>query len=279
MPTRSSPVDFKSLQHQTTIISSTAVVDQSIVIVGIGEVGGVFARAFLSAGYPVHPVVRGTNQSEVSRILSKPQLVLLCVGERDLHPVLRDLPACWRDRTGLLQNELLPRDWRPYNLSSPTVISVWFEKKKGKEVRVVVPSPLFGPGAGLVQQALDRMDIPSMVVPDEEKMLFELIRKNLYILVTNLCGLRTGGTVGELWANHEAFARAVASDVLDIQQALTERELDREKLITAMLVAFNGDPRHGCLGRTAEQRLQRAIEYGDAYALELPTLRKISQQV
>ncbi len=30
----------------------------------------------------------------------------------------------------------------------PTVISVWFEKKKGRDVKVLIPSPAYGPAAG-----------------------------------------------------------------------------------------------------------------------------------
>ena len=34
--------------------------NEPIVLVGIGEMGGVFARAFLRAGHPVYPVNRST---------------------------------------------------------------------------------------------------------------------------------------------------------------------------------------------------------------------------
>lgn len=253
--------------------------NNTIVIIGVGELGGVFARAFLRAGYPVHPVNRHTDQPQVSELVPAPQLVLICVGERDLQAVMQHLPTAWRDRVGLVQNELLPRDWRPHLLVNPTVASIWFEKKKGREVNVVLPSPIFGPDAGLLQQVLAAMDIPSVKVEDEQQMLFELVRKNLYILVTNICGLKTGGTVGELWSRHEQLARQVAAEVLDIQQALTQGDLDRTRLITAMLVAFNSDPEHGCLGRSAKERLRRAVEHGDAYRLELPTLRQFLREV
>ena len=37
---------------------------QPIVIVGIGELGGVFARAFLRNGWPVYPITRSMNISK-----------------------------------------------------------------------------------------------------------------------------------------------------------------------------------------------------------------------
>ena len=33
-----------------------------VVLIGIGEMGGVFARGFLRAGYPVYPATRVTDQ-------------------------------------------------------------------------------------------------------------------------------------------------------------------------------------------------------------------------
>ncbi len=38
---------------------SGTVMHKPVVIVGLGEMGSVFARGFLRAGYPVVPVVRG----------------------------------------------------------------------------------------------------------------------------------------------------------------------------------------------------------------------------
>ncbi len=66
----------------------------------------------------------------MAKALTAPALVLVAVGEADLHPVLEKIPTAWRDCLALLQNELLPRDWEAHGLQEPTVISVWFEKKK-----------------------------------------------------------------------------------------------------------------------------------------------------
>ena len=173
-----------------------------IVVIGMGEMGSVFARAFLRCGYPVYPIVRGVNQSDIVKQLATPELVLIGVGEKDLQSVLVDLPDGWRDRVALLQNELLPKDWKSHRLVNPTILSVWFEKKKGQDVKIVMPSPIFGPHASLFSTVLSGLDIPSTIVEDEEQMLFELVRKNLYILVINICGIKIGGTVGELWLDH-----------------------------------------------------------------------------
>jgi len=206
----------------------------------------------------------------------EPELALVAVAENDLHTVLAALPGAWRPRVALIQNELLPRDWEKYRYTDPTVISVWFEKKKGTDAKPLIASPVAGPGAGLLCQALTAIDLPCREVGPGDELLFELVRKNLYILTTNIAGLKTGGTVSQLWARHEGFARQVANEVMDIQDALTGVAHDRDRLIAGMLEAFDGDPDHGCTGRSAPARLTRALQHADAFGLSVPTLRSLA---
>ena len=110
-------------------------------------------------------------------------------------------------------------------------------------------------------------------------MLFELVAKNLYIITTNVAGLKTGGNVGELWREHRELAEAVANDVIDLQQALTGETFDREALIQSMVTAFDGDPEHKCMGRSASARLQRAMEHADTHRLEVPSLAEIASDM
>ncbi len=250
-----------------------------VVIIGMGEMAGVFARGFLRLGHPVFPVTRETSLSTMAGELPTPALVLIAVGENDLHPVLEQLPSLWRERIALLQNELLPRDWRSHDLVSPTVISVWFEKKKGQDFKVLIPSPVYGPQAQMIANALNAINIPCDVLDKAEDLEYELVRKNVYILTTNIAGLEVGGNVSELWKGHEQLARDVANDVMDIQAHLTRAsDVDRERLIKGMLEAFDGDPQHGCMGRSAPARLARALEIADQANLEVKTLRAISEK-
>ncbi|RKZ96118.1 MAG: hypothetical protein DRQ43_04635, partial [Gammaproteobacteria bacterium] len=125
-----------------------------IIIIGIGEMSGVFTRGLLRAGYPLYPITRAMNIAEVSQQITEPEMVFVAVGESDLDPVLEQLPDHWKDRVALLQNELLPADWKKHHLINPTVISVWFEKKKGQDFKVLVPSPIMGPKAEILKTAL-----------------------------------------------------------------------------------------------------------------------------
>jgi len=252
--------------------------NKPVVVIGIGEIGSVFARGFLRIGYPVVPVTRDMDMAVVATDVAEPELVVVAVAEKDLHATLEQLPDVWRDRLVLLQNELLPRDWQQHGLEKPTVISVWFEKKKGMDSKVVIESPAYGRFAGLLKEALGSLDIPVVVLESEHDLLFELVTKNLYILTTNIAGLETGGNVRELWKNHHDLACHVAGDVLDIQEYLTGEDLDRTALVEGMLRAFDGDPEHGCMGRSAPARLARAISIADEAGLDIPCLRKIAAE-
>jgi ketopantoate reductase len=247
-----------------------------VIIIGIGEMGGVFARGFLRAGHPVYPANRATDLAELARQLPAPELVLVAVAENDLHPALEQIPATWQSRIALLQNELLPADWQPYGFVQPTVISVWFEKKKGKEVKVLIPSPAYGPAAGLLQESLGMIDIPVRILGSAAELQLELVIKNVYIITTNCAGLVTGGTVSELWANHRELAENIAREVIQIQESLVGAELPADDLIKGMLKAFDGDPDHGCTGRSAPARLARALQQADAGGLAVAELRKVA---
>jgi len=249
-----------------------------VILIGIGEMGSVFARGLLRNGHPVYPVTRADDLTEMAQQLPSPELVIVAVAEADLHTVLEKIPSAWQQRLCLLQNELLPHDWQQYGFIKPTVISVWFEKKKGQDVKVLIPSPVFGPAADLLKTSLGTLDIPVRILANDSELLFELVLKNVYIVTTNCAGLVTGGTVSELWANHRELAETVAREVIQIQTALTGQEFQADELITGMTQAFDGDPDHGCMGRSAPARLARALQQADEANLDVPQLRKIAEQ-
>ncbi len=248
-----------------------------VVIIGMGEMGELFAQGFLKCGHPVFPVLRGMDLAGVAAEVPQPALVLVAVGENDLHSVLASMSSAWYNRLGLLQNELLPRDWQRYSIADPTVVVVWFDKKKGRPIVAVLPTLVCGPKAGLVTRALRAIDLPCREIPNEE-LLYELVRKNLYILTINIAGIRTGGTVGELWSNHRKLVEAVAKEILDVQEWLAQVELPREKLMAGMLEGFAGDPQHLCTGRVAKERLQRTLLHARQAGISTPTLWEIAAE-
>lgn len=248
---------------------------QPVIIIGMGEMGGVFARGFLKSGHPVYPLGRQQDIQHEASSIPEPELVLIAVGESDLSDVLQNIPQSWRKKLVLLQNELLPEDWIKHGISDPTIISAWFEKKPGQDFKVLIPSPVFGPHATLVEEVLCSLNIPVNIIENEEKILSELVTKNLYILTTNICGLETGGNVKQLWDLHSILMNKVFDDVLAIQQHLCAATFNRDPLLSAVLNAFDGDPDHQCMGRSAPQRLSRALQIAADAGLEVPELQRI----
>jgi len=251
---------------------------RTIVTIGQGEMSGVFNRGFLKMGHPVHPITRDDSLQEMAQWIEDPELVLIAVGEADVQHIIADLPSSWHGRTVLLQNELLPKDWESSQLKNPTIISVWFEKKRGQEYKVIVPSPIFGPKAELIKNALATLDIPGWIVANEDELLFELVRKNLYILTSNIAGLALpeGTTVGELTTNHPQLLQSVSSEIMEIQYALIGRRLDNTTLNDSMMLAFKGDLGHQCMGRSAPARLKRTLELAQKVNIATPSLNQIA---
>ncbi|RRQ24206.1 hypothetical protein D5687_03755 [Guyparkeria sp. SCN-R1] len=245
-------------------------------LIGAGEIGGVLAHGLLKTGHPVFPIGRDTNiQAALS---SRPFLdgLLVAVGEKDLDSVLERIPTAWYDRVVLIQNELLPDDWRKHGIETPTVASIWFEKKPGKPVKPLISSPVYGPKADALVAAMESLDIPAHRVDDSSDMLEELVIKNVYILTTNIAGLETGGDVDDLWNNHQSLARDIAADVIALQEARVGKSLDHQRLIDGMVKGFDGDPQHQCMGRSAPQRMARALAQAEDLGVEMPMIKAVA---
>ncbi len=254
--------------------------EKVVVVIGLGQLGRVLAGGLLKSGHIVVPVNRGDDLEEVAARWPQPDLVMISVAESDLHPVLSELPETWRDRIGLLQNELLPRDWQAHGIENPTVISVWFEKKVGKDAKALLASPVYGPEAVRLIAALAAIDLPARLLADADSLQWELVRKNLYILTTNIAGLdgcsHGAGDVGTLRDQHRVLLEAVANEVLDVQDWLAGQTFERAGMLAGLLEGIAADPHHACAGRSAPSRLQRALHHADVAGLATPELHRIA---
>ncbi len=251
---------------------------RTAIVIGMGEMGGVFARALLKSGHIVVPVTRHTDVAVAAAEYPEPDIALITVGEADLPGVLEALPESWKSRAGMLQNELLPRDWQAAGITDPTVAVVWFEKKPGQDVKVIIATPIGGPYADTLVSALATVGIPARVAATFDELTAELVTKNVYILTANIGGLVTGGTVDHLWNENHATASEVAEEVLDIQEWLVGAKLDRPRHIAGMQAAIDADPQHKATGRSAPARLARAIGHADEASLDVPRLRAIAAE-
>ena len=252
-----------------------------IVIIGIGELAGVFARAFLRNGHPVYPITRNMNIAGEAENLPEPELVLVAVAEKDFHPVMETIPDRWRNKLVLLQNELLPRDWEAYDIEYPTVISVWFEKKKGMDFNAILPSPVYGTMADLIAESLEQIEIPCKILGSKNDLIFELVLKNVFVFTINIAGLvlEEGTTTSMLWQKHQKLTLDVADNVIDLQEFVTGKTFSRDRLREGLLAGIKGDPNHKCKGRSAPGRLTRMVKLADDGGLKMQTIRDIYRRL
>ena len=252
-----------------------------IVIIGIGELASVFARAFLRNGYPVYPITRDMDIAEEAQNLPDPRLVLVAVAETDFHQVMETIPARWRTKLALLQNELLPRDWHAHGIADPTVMSVWFEKKKGMDHNVLLPSPVYGAAAALIAESLAQIGIACKLLSTTDELIFELVLKNVFVFTINIAGLilEEGTTTSMLWQQHEPLARDVATGIIALQESVTARSFSRDQLLAGLVAGIKGDPDHRCKGRSAAGRLARALEMADQMGIAIPTIKEIQRRL
>ncbi|HEX5042441.1 MAG TPA: hypothetical protein VFV75_06020 [Candidatus Polarisedimenticolaceae bacterium] len=247
-----------------------------VAVIGVGQIGGCLAEGLARAGHAVFPIRRGDDLGEAARALPDPALALVAVAEDDLDGALLTLPTPWRSRVALVQNELLPSVWERHNLPHPTVAVVWFERKGGGRPRSILPTFLHGPGWPTLAAALDALGLPWRHVEDPHALRQELVRKNLYILTTNLGGLATGAaSAGELWRTHRAQAIQIASEILTVQAAATGGAVDRVTLLRGLDEAIDADPEHATVGRAAPRRLERALEQAEELGISVPRLQEI----
>ncbi len=249
-----------------------------IVVVGMGELGSVFARGFLKLGHPVVPVTRGGRFADALEHAPSPELVLVTVGEDDLAPVLAELPVPWRDRVALVQNELLPEQWLAHGVVDPTVAIVWFEKKAGREATEVRPTLVTGPHEALLLRALGALHISAKRLAPEE-LSHELVVKNLYILTLNLAGLHTRGKAGELLTQHRPLFDRLVPELIRLERGLlgaAGAEQDEARLTQDLEASILADPEHASAGRSAPRRLERTLAHAHRLGLTLPTLEHLA---
>jgi ketopantoate reductase len=251
---------------------------ENAIVVGMGELGSVFAVALLRRGIAITPILRSTPIEQLAQECREPDLCVITVGENALDLVLDSGLRKYSDRWVLVQNELRPSEWERRGLSIPTVAIVWFEKKPGRDARALVSTPVYGPKAPIIVHALSGLGLPAHIETDPERLVFEMALKNLYILATNFAGLVHDADVGTLWTKHQPFMNQICDEVIELESAQMQRVLPVSSLKIELERIVTADPRHVALGRSARNRLGRALVTARKLGLSTPILDGIAQR-
>jgi ketopantoate reductase len=245
---------------------------KDLVVIGLGELGKVFAQSALSAGLRVTPVRRGDDVAGRLHGLSHETPLLVAVGEDALAQVLDALPIERRDAVILLQNELWPAVWRSRAMQ-PSVVVPWVLQKTGQPRIVVGTSPAFGRHAGVIAALCAGAGLPSEVLADESALLQALAEKYAFILTINALGAFRDDLLGAFLAAEEARIEALCHEASELSAVLTGAPIDEAKCISRTRAAMAAMASVRARGRSAQMRVARALAHARDFGLAVPTLK------
>lgn len=249
---------------------------ERVVVVGIGQVGAIFALGWLRGGQSVVPVPRGVRAAAVAEAVPEPAVVLLATREAALPALLADWPAAWRERVALVQNDLRPPVWQRWGIAQPSVAVVWFLARPGAPPQVLAPTRTFGPAAPVLAAALTHQGI-AVEVEADANLPTALAVKNGFILATNAVGWATGArTLAEIALWHRRLWEQVREEALTLETAAWGGGLDRERVRREIEAVAAANPHYPPQGRTARERIASGVALARQLGVGLPLLEQLA---
>lgn len=246
---------------------------RELVVYGLGELGQLYGAAALRAGLRVTPIVRASDPDAVLREVGPDVPILVAVGEAALDDVLSVLAQRRREGLILLQNELFPAAWRRHNLT-PTVLVPWLLKKRGQPQLVARATPVYGPHAALVRTLHEALGIPATTLDSQGALHQALVDKYAFIIAINALGVLRDRTLG-LWLQEDPVrVRGLAREAALLGAALCESSVDLAQSSTAVVEAMQALSAMSARGRSASERLTRALANATRLGLDVPELSR-----
>lgn len=245
-----------------------------MILIGVGELGALYGAAALRAGLRVTPVLRSTIIEDVWKGTPARTPILIAVGEADLEPVLQSLPAARKRDAILLQNELFPSRWKRHGVE-PTVMIPWLLRKRGQPELVARPTPVYGQYTALAADLHRALGLDIQPLHSEAELAQALVDKYTFILTVNALGLLGDVNLGEWAAREPARIVALAREAAALGQALCEHPIDVETSVRATQQGLQAMAPMRARGRSASERVRRAVAQAEAFGLEIPELRGV----
>jgi len=242
-----------------------------LVVYGVGELGKLFGGAALRAGIRVTPVTRHANAREILDDVGDDTPILIAVGERELEVVLRELPTRHRMDIILLQNELFPDSWSEHDLT-PTVLVPWVLQKRGLPTQVAGRSPYIGAHADLVAELFAVLGLPAQRLADAPALHQALVDKYTFILTINTLGLLVDRTLGMWLQEDPTLIWNICAEATQIAQALCGARADAAQARLATEQGMRALSNVPARGRTARERVERALAHATRLGLRVPTV-------
>lgn len=248
---------------------------QEMIVVGLGELGQLYASAALKLGLRVTPLLRKSPREDALSGVSETAPVLVAVGENDLNQALSSLPAQRLAQLILLQNELFPSTWRAFT-PNPTVMVPWLLKKKGEPLLVARSTPVFGQHAELVEKLHVALGFQAERLPTAVALHQAIVDKYAFILTVNALGLIRDVTLGEWLSQGPEQVDAFAREAALLGERLVGQPVDLTQTLREVRSGFQHMGGMRARGRTAKARVLRAVEHATSFSFETPALQRLS---
>ncbi len=250
---------------------------RELVVYGLGELGQLYGAGALRAGFRVTPITRQTDPAQVLPTLSGEVPILVAVGETALDDVLERLAPAHGGSLVLLQNELFPSRWQRFGVT-PTVLVPWLVKKRGLPLAVARPTAVYGRFARLVGELHEALALPLEPLREERALHGALVAKYAFIVTINALGLLRDRTLA-LWLQEDPVrVRALAEEAAAVGARLCQSELDLAGCARTVEEAMRALGPMSARGRSAEERVIRALGHADRFGLAVPELARTLAQ-
>ena len=250
---------------------------RELVVYGLGELGQLYGAAALRAGLRVTPITRASDPGAVLAGCSEQLPILIAVGERALPEVLSTIDQARFGNVILLQNELFPSAYRARG-PTPTVLVPWVLKKRGLPLIEARTTPVYGRFAALVLELHQALGISAVPLASEGELHRALVEKYAFIVTINALGVLRDRTL-LVWLQEDPLrVRALAREATTLGAALCETEVDVDACVQAVGEAMHALGSIGARGRTADERVARALQQGARLGLALPELSQVKRE-
>ena len=250
---------------------------QDLIVVGLGQLGALLGATALRLGIRVTPLVRHTDRHAAFATAPFDTPLLVAVGEGALQSVVEEVPKSRRNNIVLIQNELFPSTWTALGITAPTVAVVWFSKKEGRPVEVARESAVCGPHAALTAQLMQSSGAPCVEVDVETRDL-HLVAKFAFILAINSLGVLRNDSLRTWLETDRERCEAAIRDGITLGCAHLGHDVDKAQALQMAVEGMEGLGDYPARGRTAAQRLERALTDAKAFAIVVPALDTLAAE-
>ena len=244
-------------------------------VIGLGNLGRLYAGGWLRAGYAVHPIGRRTDARAVLNGLPERTPLLCAVGEASLANAVEAVPPARRGDLIFVQNELFPEDLQRLGTPDATIAVVWTLVKAGFPLILGRRLAVTGPQEEAFAEACAALEHPVLA---GAPIGWECATKYAFIVAMNALGLLRADTLGAWLADDPERVEALIADACRVALArIGAPETDLARAVAEVAEGVEGFRALPCRGRSSAARVARALNTAETLGIHIPALRDAAE--